>query len=319
MRIGSRLLVLLLVLAAAPAPAQLTLEQVELDRAQMDSLRARLGVSAPFAFQPTITILSPGRAGGIEGSIRTAEHDASGALRAAPGAQLWWVAQLAPPQSRIDLAAEPQLHLLRVSPSSDTAVGPSPALLELEVRAAGRVARIDSAQRAVDAIPAGDAALELGSDHEHVYDSEDWMVFDLLRESLELRICDDLSAQGQSTCHDAFAQLTRRPNGSQRYQIKIGCLDSCGEALVNLEARYVAGRLDTMSTSFLIGDPRFDLASELEVTFRSPAAPGLFSSRSSGRLVVSREETVGASIVDWSSLYQDAHPSRLDPNADRSP
>ena len=312
-------LVLWFVLAAVPASAQLTLGQVEHDRAQMDALRAGLDAAAPFAVQPTMTVLSPGRSGGIEGSVRTAEHDRSGALRVAPGAQLWWLAQLAPPQSRLDLAAQPQLHLLRVTPSSDVAVGASAALLELEVEAAGRTARIDSARRAVDAIPAADLAFALGSDHEHVYDAEDWMVFDLLRESIELRLCDDLSAQGVTTCHDAFAQLTRRPNAPQRYQIKIGCLDPCGEALINLDARYFAGRLDTMSAVFLIGDPRFDIGPELEVRFRSPAAPGLLSARSSGRLVVSPEQTVGAATIDWTLLYQDAHPSRLDPNADRSP
>ena len=45
-------------------------------------------------------------------------------------------------------------------------------------------------------------------------------------------------------------------------------MQACGEALFNLQARYVNGRLDSMSTQFLIGDPRFDIRPELEVEFR---------------------------------------------------
>lgn len=310
---------LLFALLPASANAQLTLEEVEFDRAQMDALRARLMVAAPFAEQPTMTTLSPGRSGGIEGSVKTSEHNRLGTRRAAPSARLAWVAQLASPQSRLDVDADEQLHLLAVGPSSDVASGATPRLLVLEVLADGRLARLDTAHRASASVPAGDLAFALGSDHEQIYDPEDWMVFDLLHEALEVRICDDLSKEGATVCHDSFAQLTRRPNAPQRYQVKLGCMEACGEALFNLEARYRDGRLDSMSTNLLLGDDRVDIAPEVEIIFRSPASTGQLSPRSSGRMILSREQNVTQSAIDWTFLYSDAHPSRLDPLADRSP
>jgi hypothetical protein len=308
-------------LAATLSAAQLTLEQVETDRAHMDLLRSRLRVMTPGTSHPTVTVLSPSRSGGIDGSVHTTQADRRGRPDVSPSSRLAWVIHTVGLSSRMDFDDLPVAQLLRNSRASNPR-----SLAREEIRLAVELddrapLEIDNMSRAGDSAWAGSLAESLVSEHEHLYEAEDWMVFDLLHEVLDLRICDDVSAPsvGVTTCYDTFAQLTRRPNAPRRYQIKIGCLQGCGEALINLGATYDgAGKLRSMSAAFLLGDPRFDLRKELVVSFREPTAPGFLSTFTSGDLRVDAGSSVGSSTISFSDLYRNAHPSHLDPGADRS-
>lgn len=301
---------------------ELTAAEVAADQDRVEAVRKRLAVATPGSSHPTVTILTPARSGGVQGSTHLTQHDASGAPNVAPETRLVWVALHDGQARRTSFDYAPLGSLVRIDPASDLVAPGDPGEIRLTL-ASGGPETFSADNRAFsvagpDSGPTVNLEPALTSDHEELLTARDWLVFDLLHEVLDVELCDNVS--GAAThCYSAFVQVNRRPDPN-RYQMKIGCLDGgCGDVLLNLSPNYgPGGTLTNANAELLLDDPRNTLTKELVVRFKEPTEPGVLWQHPHGTLAIDNQGTIANSKPSFATLYALAHPSRLDPAADPS-
>lgn len=292
--------------------------EIDAEKESADAVRSHLSVSAPNSSHPVVTILTPGRDGGVTVSSHTAQHDRGGATYQAAESRIVYRVAHGSLESRQQATPVHTTTLTRVDPASDLVTPGSPGLLQVRLaNGEGETLAIDNGTTGLATDSGLSAALAATgvSDHEQKLLGRDWLELDMLHEILSVQICDNVS--GASTvCHDAWAAASRRA-APDKIQIRFGCQGtSCGEGYMNLIFRYGgSGRVERVEAELLTTDPRFNLQREAILYFKSPRPPGVrwFDPPT---LVLDNQALIAARTVDLTSLHADADATRLDPNAE---